>query len=136
MKTIKKDKELEQLIIGLDLESPSADFTSKVMNKVYEETIDVRTTNEKIMGLQFWVFVGIFIALAVLLVILSNSGIDAGSGGLIDSIKEKSTGTGFQSAFEKMNALPTSIAGILLATSTLLFLDRFLTQKKIMKESF
>ena len=131
MKTIDNDADLKNLIKGLQLDSPGSDFTSKVMNRVYAEKPVVEIVkNEKLLGKGFWIILFLFVALIAAMFITSSSGMQA-EGQLSKLLGGAGDGTlsqGYQSFFSSLGSLPLSIGGIMLATSVLVLIDRFLPQ--------
>jgi ABC-type phosphate transport system permease subunit len=131
MKTTDNDIELRNLIKEIKLDSPGNDFTSKVMNRVFEEQPVVEIIkNEKLLGKGFWIILLLFVALIAAMFISSTTGVQADGqlSKLIDGAGNGTLSQGYQSFFSNLGSLPLSIGGILLATSVLLFADRFLSQ--------
>jgi hypothetical protein len=131
MKTQDLDNELKSLIKGVKLDSPGNDFTSKVMSRVLEEKVVMeQVKDEKILGKGFWIIVALFILLIVSMFVFSGSGIqeDGQLSKILNSVGDGSISSGYQSVFSNLGTLPLSIGGILLATSILVFIDRFLPQ--------
>ena len=131
MKTQDLDNELKRLIKGIKLDSPGNDFTSKVMNRVLEEKTEMeQVKNERILGKGFWIILTLFVILIVSMFVFSSSGIQD-NGVLTKLLSRANDGAltqGFQSVFSNLGTLPLSIGGILLASSILVFIDRFLPQ--------
>ena len=131
MKTQDLDNELKSLIKGIKLDSPGNDFTSKVMGRVLEEKTSIEVVkNEKLLGKGFWVILFLFVLLFVAMFVFSGNGIqeDGQLSKMLNSVSDGSLSSGYQSVFSKLGSLPLSIGGILLASSVLLFIDRFLPQ--------
>jgi len=131
MKTQKLDNELKSLIKEIKLDKPGKDFTSMVMNRVFEEkAIMEKVTNEKVFGKGFWVIIFLFVLLFAAMIIFSTSGIEVESQlpNLLSTANEGQLSQGYQSFFSKIGSLPLSISGILFASSLLLFLDKFMTR--------
>jgi hypothetical protein len=131
MKTQDLDNELKSLIKGIKLDSPGNDFTSKVMSRVLEEKVVMeQVKDEKILGKGFWIIVALFVLLIVSMFVFSGSGIqeDGQLSKIMNSVGDGSLSSGYQSVFSNLGALPLSIGGILLASSILVFIDRFLPQ--------
>ncbi len=131
MKTLDKDNELRNLIKGIKLDSPRADFTSKVMNRVFEKKPAVEIVKkEKLLGRGFWVIISLFAMLFIAMFVFSSSG--GGEQGqltkILSSANDTALSKGFQSFFSNLGSLPLSIGGILFASSILVFIDRFLPQ--------
>ncbi|TNF40657.1 MAG: hypothetical protein EP310_08510 [Bacteroidetes bacterium] len=129
MKTQDLDNELKSLIKGVKLDSPGNDFTSKVMNRVYEEKVAMeKVKDEKLLGKGFWIILFLFVALIAAMFISSSSGIQAENqlSKLFDGTGNGALSQGYQSFFSNLGSLPLSIGGILLASSVLVFIDKFL----------
>ncbi|HCE57406.1 MAG TPA: hypothetical protein DER09_06260 [Prolixibacteraceae bacterium] len=132
MKTLDNDKELRKLLKEIQLESPSKDFTLKVMDRVWEEKAAVVKTgqvkSERILGRGFWIIIALFVLLFLAVVLFSNLG-TAESGQLsklAEGFGTSSASERYQSVFSNLGSLPLSIGGILLASSLLVFIDKFL----------
>ena len=131
MKTQDLDNEMRSLIKGVNLESPGNDFTLNVMNRVYEEKLVVeKVKDEKLLGKGFWIILFLFVALIAAMFISSSSGVqtDGQLSKLLDGSGNSALSQGYQSFFSNLGTMPLSIGGILLATSVLVFLDKFLPQ--------
>jgi len=131
MKTLENDTELKNLIKGIKLDSPGSDFTSKVMNRVFEEKPVVEIVkNEKLLGRGFWIILLLFVLLIAAMFVFPQGGVsDEGQlSKLLSNANNGALSKGYKSIFSNLSTLPLSIGGILLATSVLLFIDRFLSQ--------
>ncbi len=131
MKTQDLDNELKSLIKEIKLDSPGKDFTLNVMSRVLEEKMAVeKVKDERILGKGFWIILSLFVVLIAAMFIFSGAGIqeEGQLTKLISNVGDGSITSGYQSVFSKLGALPLSIGGILLASSLLLFIDRFLPQ--------
>jgi hypothetical protein len=129
MKTQDLDNELRSLIKGVKLDSPGSDFTSKVMNRVYEEKVAMeKVKDDKLLGKGFWIILFLFVALIAAMFISSSSGVQAEGqlSKLLDGTGNGALSQGYQSFFSNLGSLPLSIGGILLASSVLVFIDKFL----------
>jgi ABC-type Fe3+ transport system permease subunit len=131
MKTEIEDKKLKAFLKSGQLESPGADFSTRVMNRVFEEKAALeQVKSEPLLGKGFWVILALFAGLMAVVFVLQGSG--ASGGETLNFLKEVDTSavaTGYQKFFEKLGALPLSVAGILLGTSVLLFLEKFLSNR-------
>ncbi len=132
MKTFKEDKELKSLLKSVKLESPNSDFSVKVMNRIFkEESLFEKIKKERILGKGFWTIMVLFIILFVAMFVFNaNEGVTGG--GFSEYIPGLDTNTvtqDYENFFQKLGSVPTSIAGILLASSILLFIERFLNSK-------
>ena len=129
MKAQDNDKELRKLIREIKLESPGNEFTMKVMNRVFEEKMAIEKVEKaRILGPGFWVIVSLFAALIVISFVTSNTG--SGEQGffskLLEGVNTSGVSKEYQSVFSKLGSLPLSIGGILIASSILVFIDKFL----------
>ncbi len=131
MKTQDLDNELKSLIKEIKLDSPGKDFTLNVMSRVLEEKAATEPVkDERILGKGFWIILLLFVLLISAMFVFSGNGIQE-EGQLSKMLSNVSDGTlssGYQSVFSKLGTLPLSIGGILLASTVLLFIDRFLPQ--------
>jgi len=83
-----------------------------------------------VLGRGFWIILALFAGLMGIVAFLSASGTSAeGSLNLLQNVNTEAVKTGYQSVFDKLGAVPLSIAGILLASSMLLFLEKFLSKR-------
>ncbi len=131
MKTQDLDNELKSLIKGIKLDSPGKDFTSKVMNRVFEEKAALeKVKDEKLLGKGFWIILVLFVILIAAMFVFTSSGIQTESqlSKLLSGATGGALSQGYQSVFSKLGTLPLSIGGILLASTVLIFIDRFLPQ--------
>ena len=131
MKTQDLDNELKSLIKGVKLESPGKDFTSKVMSRVFEEKVAIeKVKDEKLLGTGFWIILFLFVALIAAMFVFSSSGIQTESqmSKLLSGAGDGTLTQGYQSFFSNLGSLPLSIGGILMASSILLLIDKFLPQ--------
>jgi hypothetical protein len=131
MKAQDLDTELKSLIKGIKLDSPGNEFTSNVMNRVFEEKAAMeKVKDERVLGKGFWIILFLFVILIAAMFIFSSSGIqDNGElTKLMDSAKDSAFSQGYKSVFSNLGTLPLSIGGILLGSSILVFIDRFLPQ--------
>jgi hypothetical protein len=131
MKTQDLDSELKSLIKEIKLDSPGKDFTLNVMNRVLEEKAATeQVKNDRILGKGFWIILLLFVILIAAMFVFSGSGVqeEGQLSKILNSVGNGSLTSGYQSVFSKLGNLPLSIGGILLASSVLLLIDRFLPQ--------
>jgi len=124
-----EDIKLKALLQQMKLDSPEPNFSVRVMNKIFEEdSVLERIKSEKILGKGFWIISILFIVLLATILIIYNSGAQPESQ-LQTLLPEVNSGVseGYRSIFSKMGTIPLSIAGILIASSVLLFIDRFIS---------
>jgi len=132
MKPLEEDKELKTLLKSIKLDSPETNFTVRVMNKIFqEESLIEKVKRERVLGKGFWIILALFVALFVAMILVSGS--DAATSGnmpkLISEINSSGAAADYQTFFQKLGTVPVSIAGILLASSLLLFIDKLLHSK-------
>jgi hypothetical protein len=131
MKTQDLDNELKSLIKGVKLDSPGSDFTSKVMSRVYEEKVAMeKVKDERLLGKGFWIILFLFVALIAAMFVFSASGTQTEGelSKLLSGANDGALSQGYQSFFSNLGSLPLSIGGILMASTVLLFIDKFLPQ--------
>jgi hypothetical protein len=131
MKTQDLDNELKSLIKGVKLDSPGNDFTSKVMSRVYEEkTALEKVKDEKLLGKGFWIILSLFVILIAAMFVFSSSGVQTEGqlSKLLSGANDGALSEGYQSFFSNLGSLPLSIGGILMASSVLILIDKFLPQ--------
>lgn len=131
MKTQDLDNELKSLIKGIKLDSPGNDFTMNVMNRVFEEKAAMeKVKDEKLLGKGFWIILFLFVILIAAMFVFSGNGIqeEGQLSKMLSNVSDGSLSSGYQSIFSNLGTLPLSIGGILLASSILVFVDRFLPQ--------
>jgi len=126
-----EDKKLKELLRYAKLESPGRNFSARVMDRVFEEKAALeQVKSDPVLGRGFWIILALFAGLIAAVAILSGSGASAeGSLNLLQNVNTEAVKTGYQSVFEKLGAVPLSIAGILLASSLLLFFEKFVSKK-------
>jgi hypothetical protein len=131
MKTQDLDNELKSLIKGVKLDTPGNDFTSKVMNRVYEEKVAMeKVKDDKLLGKGFWIILSLFVILIAAMFVFSSSGVQTEGqlSKLLSGANDGALSQGYQSFFSNLGSLPLSIGGILMASSILLLIDKFLPQ--------
>lgn len=138
MKKFEEDKKLEALIKSMKPDSPGNDFAGRVMNRIFEmESLLEKVKNERIFGKGFWIITSLFVVIIVAIIATSLTGVSTGSESeiakLLPDVNTDPIANGYQNAFEKVSGLPLSIAGILLASSLLILIDRVLNSKSKVK---
>lgn len=131
MKTQDLDNELKSLIKGIKLDSPGNDFTSKVMGRIYEEKVAMeKVKDDKLLGKGFWIILSLFVILIVAMFVFSSTGVQTEGqlSKLLSGANDGALSQGYQSFFSNLGSLPLSIGGILMASSILLLIDKFLPQ--------
>lgn len=133
MKTYENDIELKRLLKSVKPDSPGRDFSSQVMNRIFEEVkVMEQVKAEPLLGRGFWIILTLFGVLMAAMVIYSlSTGAAEPSSGLLPDVDSTAVMSGYRSFFERFSALPASIAGITLAASLLVFIEKFLESKKV-----
>lgn len=124
-----EDIKLKVLLQKLQLETPEPEFTLRVMNRIVAEDQAMEQIKaQKILGKGFWLIVILFVILLAAMFIMYQSGAQAPSGSetLLPKL-DTEISEGMQTFFSKLGMVPLSVAGILVASSLLLFIDRFIT---------
>lgn len=131
MKTFEEDKELMQLLKSIKLESPGADFSARVMNRVFAEQPALEQVKQlPVLGRGFWIIIALFAVLIVLVVLVSGgSSTVSQTPALLPEVYTEAVLTGYRSFFDKLSSLPAGIAGIFIGASLLVFLEKFLSTK-------
>lgn len=132
MKTFEEDKELKQLLKSIKLESPGADFSARVMNRVFAEQPALEQVKQiPVLGRGFWIIISLFAALIVLVALFSGESSVAGqTPALLPQVNTDAVMTGYRSFFDRFSNLPAGIAGIFIGASLLVFLEKFLSTRK------
>jgi len=127
MNKFQEDTELRQLIKGFRLQSPGDNFSSKVMDHIHEEKRESeRVKAEKIIGPWFWIVLASFAGLCAAVFFVSESDYDTSLiSGFLQGTGEKSLSTYYTLFVSFLDTVPTSVAGIMLALSLLVLLDKF-----------
>ncbi len=123
-----EDIKLKALLQNMKLESPKADFSARVMNKIFEEDNAIeRLKAQRVLGKGFWLFLVLFVILLAAIYFVAGTGVaaDDTAQNLIPSLD--GAVSSYESFFSKLGKAPLSIAGILIAASILLFIDRIIS---------
>jgi hypothetical protein len=136
MNTMNNDKELKKLMKEIRLEKPGAGFSSSVMDAVLAETaINKVYRHETVLGAKFWIFTGLFIALAIIMALMGNSqSATDGSifSGLIERFPAPELGAakdGISRISNIFSGLPVTLASIMIASSILILADNFFSTR-------
>jgi hypothetical protein len=131
MNKFEEDNKLRKLIKEINPESPDADFSSKVMTRIYEEQKAIeRSATEQIFGLWFWLISAAFIVMCIAVIFLSGTPAETSPLGNLVPAAGKEVISGYYKAFSSLTeSIPASVAGILFASSLLLLLERFLSAR-------
>ncbi len=124
-----EDIQLKKLLQELTPDSPTPGFTTKVMDKIFEEANALdHIKKQQIFGKGFWIISLLFIALMSIVFVLSNNGIQTENQinnfflDINNGIENKT-----QPFFTKINTVPIGIAVGFIALSILLFIDRIIS---------
>jgi hypothetical protein len=124
-----EDIKLKAFLQNLELEKPGSGFTVQVMNKIFaEDSALEQIKSERILGKGFWIISILFVVLLAAIFVVSNTGMQADSqiGQLLPEAGQGLT-EGYESFFSKLDTLPLSIAGITIAVSVLIFIDKIIS---------
>lgn len=123
-----EDIKLKVLLQKLELEKPENDFTLRVMNRVVTEDNALEQIKaQKVLGKGFWIILILFVILLAVMFFMTQTGTAAGSSETILPKLNSEMSEGINSVMGKIGMVPISVAGILIASSILLFIDRFIT---------
>ncbi|MCF6356162.1 MAG: hypothetical protein L3J54_00025 [Draconibacterium sp.] len=134
-----EDIKLKALLNEMKLESPTSNFSVGVMNKIFEkDNLLEKVKSERVLGKGFWLILILFVILFAIIYYVSTSGmaVESQLTNILPELRSSRISTGYQSIFERMGTVPISIVGILLASSTLLFIDRIIiANSKVFQKS-
>lgn len=136
MDTFESDRELRKWMKKIRLENPGADFSSKVMDAVFlEASSKAAYRTQPLLGWKFWVFVGLFAALAVVLMLLSGSE-QAGSSEIATGLMEKLPtpdfsliSSGFAKLMASFSELPATLGVIMISCTILIGVDSLFSKR-------
>jgi len=133
MKNFKDDKKLKALIKSIDIDRPENGFSTKVMNQIFEMESNIeKLRTEPVLGKSFWIITSAFVVLILAIILIPENGMIVSDGqlsGLFNQANEAGVADGYKNAYEKITSLPMSIAGILFASSLLVFFESFVGAK-------
>ena len=124
-----EDIKLKALLEQMKLDSPEPNFSVRVMNKIFEQdSVLERIKSEKVLGKGFWIILILFVALLAAIFVMYNTGVQPESQ-IQELLPKVNSGVteSYQSLFSKLGTVPLSIAGILIASSILIFIDKFIS---------
>lgn len=131
MKNINDDRELRKLMKGVKLEKPGPGFQSMVMQAVLAEAAHQKARAfEPILGMKFWISVGLFVALAVVMMLFggAETGDSTLSAGLLErfpSAPLDEVKGGFTKFWSSLSGLPVTLAIVMAVSSFLILADKF-----------
>jgi NADH:ubiquinone oxidoreductase subunit 6 (subunit J) len=131
MNRFEEDNELRRLIKSMKPESLGADFSSKVMMRVHEKQEEMdRIRSERIFGKWFWIILAAFISLFMIVIFVpETTSYPSAFPGIIPEFDRETISALYSSLFKTFDVIPTSVAGILLASSLLLILEGLLSSR-------
>ncbi len=136
----KQDKQFEQLMKGMTLSSPSADFTHRVMGRIQAEAAvmprKVLQNYQPVISRKTWVVLGVLcVALMVYITVSgSGSGTETAPGfwsnllGSIEKVNSQEVGSVWQKGMTWFGSIPTVALLIVASTLALYTLDTYLTR--------
>lgn len=136
----KQDKQFEQLMKGMTLSSPSADFTHRVMGRIQAEAAvmprKVLQNYQPVISRKTWVVLGVLcVALMVYITVSgSGSGMETTPGfwsnllGSIEKVNSQEVGSVWQKGMNWFGSIPTVALLIVASTLALYTLDTYLTR--------
>jgi hypothetical protein len=136
----KLDKQFEEMMKGVRIDSPSSDFMLKVMSRIQAEAAvtkrSVLQDYQPVISKRTWiVLIGIFVLLMVYLILsgketATNSGIWSTISGSLNQLKENNGASILQKGMDLFSSVP-SIAYLILTASLVLWtLDSVLNRFK------
>ena len=138
----KLDKQFEQIMKGVKLESPSKGFTMNVMQRIQAEAViqkrSVIDDYQPVIGRKAWiVIIAAFIAMVAYVLFTGNETTQAPDNGIMSVIAESAQKLNTQrvsTMWESVNGMFASIPSmaylIIIASSLLWSLDLYLTRMK------
>jgi hypothetical protein len=127
------DSKLREIIRDIKLDSPGKDFTMHVLDRIHKEVpFAFQIKKEPMFGRGFWAIIISFVVLGAAIFILSGTMPDTEGtiGKFLGSMNTGSATNTYKGVISFFNGVPAGITGILLASSLLIFLERFLSMKK------
>jgi hypothetical protein len=131
MKTFEEDIKLKQLLKSIKLDEPASDFKNQVMNRVFQEhTLQEQIKAEPLLGKGFWIILALFGILMAAIGFFGSGNLAVEPVSILPDFNSFEFMSDYRSLFGNLDKLPASMAGILIAFSLLIFLERFLSIKK------
>lgn len=124
-----EDIKLRALLQSMQLDSPGEKFSARVMNRIFEEdSVFEKIKAERVLGRGFWTILVVFVVLLAAMFFMAGSGAQPQeeTARLLPQVNE-TVSNSFNSFFGKIGSVPLSVAGILIASSILLFIDRIIS---------
>lgn len=127
-----EDIKLKALLQEMKLESPNANFSTQVMNRIFEESNALESIkSQSVLGRGFWIIIVLFLVLLLAAFVIANTGAQTSdlTQQLLPSLNGELSNT-YSNFFSRMGSLPLSIGGILVGASVLLFIDRIISSNQ------
>lgn len=136
----KQDKQFEQLMKGMNLNSPSADFTNRVMSQIQAEAAvtpkKVLQNYQPVISVKTWIITGILCAALLVYITVSGSGSGTETApgfwsnllGSIEKVNSGEVSSIWQKGIGWFGSIPSVALLIVAATLSLYTLDTYLTK--------
>ncbi|MBL7969258.1 MAG: hypothetical protein JNK09_19805 [Prolixibacteraceae bacterium] len=134
----KQDKQFEQLMKGMTLSSPSADFTHRVMGRIQAEAAvmprKVLQNYQPVISRKTWGVLGVLCVALMVYITVSGSGTETAPGfwsnllGSIEKVNSQEVGSVWQKGMTWFGSIPTVALLIVASTLVLYMLDTYLTR--------
>lgn len=138
----KQDKQFEQLMKGMTLSSPSADFTHRVMGRIQAEAAvmprKVLQNYQPVISRKTWVVLGVLCVALMVYITVSGTGsaTETAPGfwanllGSIEKVNSQEVGSIWQKGMSWFGSIPTVALLIVASTLALYTLDAYLTRMR------
>ncbi len=138
----KQDKQFEQLMKGMTLSSPSADFTHRVMGRIQAEAAvmprKVLQNYQPVISRKTWVVLGVLCVALLVYITVSGAGsaTETAPGfwanllGSIEKVNSQEVGSIWQKGMSWFGSIPTVALLIVASTLALYTLDAYLTRMR------
>ena len=138
----KQDKQFGELMRGMKIESPSTDFTFRVMSRVYAEAAVQRkpllANYQPVISKRTWIILIVAFLLLLIYITVSGQGASAGEStgfwgtlfGKMEAINNKGASSVLKTGTGLFTSIPTIAYLILIAALALWTLDGFLSKFK------
>lgn len=133
----KQDKQFEQLMKGMKLDSPSADFMHRVMGRIQAEAAvtpkKVLQDYQPVISRKAWIVLGVLFGAMLICIMVSGSGSATEStpgywSNLLGKVDSKEVGSIWQKGIGWVGSIPTLAMLIIASTLALYTLDAYLTK--------
>lgn len=133
----KQDKQFEQLMKGMNLDSPSPDFMHRVMGRIQAEAAvtprKVLQDYQPVISRKAWIVLGVLFAALLAYITVSGSGSATESApgywsNLLGNVNSQEVGSVWQKGMSWVGSIPTLALLIVASTLALYTLDAYLTK--------